>query len=267
MANKHINKHFPPPPPYSYNSLISAGSAVPAQPRLSGACSATLTALPCYIWVDSNLGIWFKSTLWLLVMCQMYWDGKLKTVCTMMLTLSMMDWSGAGTGKKLTSMTVLWSSCTSSSISCILFITWWNVSSSSLTSSCCNTTSTCIHHDSPTLFMWSESKNEQQVKPEQYYPWPSLFSQCYSLEKKREKIREEKICEPNRHITTYKRNKTKLFCSIPGCALPLQEAALCQSPPIFSVLCHPCPYHSLLPYNVISPMTFWSSNWSYALYL
>ena len=41
----------------------------------------------------------------------------------------------------------------------------------------------------------------------------------------------------------------------------------CQSPPTFSVFCYPCPYRSLLPYNVISPTTFRSSNWSYILYL
>ena len=32
-------------------------------------------------------------------------------------------------------------------------------------------------------------------------------------------------------------------------------------------LCYPCPNLSLLPHNVISPMTFWSSDWSYTLYL
>ena len=46
-----------------------------------------------------------------------------------------------------------------------------------------------------------------------------------------------------------------------------RKVALCQSPPSFSVLCYPCPYHSLLPHNVISLMTFWSSDWSYTLYL
>ena len=44
-----------------------------------------------------------------------------------------------------------------------------------------------------------------------------------------------------------------LFYSIPGCVLPLQEVALLQSPLTFSVLCCPCPYHSLLSHNVISP--------------
>ena len=58
-----------------------------------------------------------------------------------------------------------------------------------------------------------------------------------------------------------------LFYSILGCVLPLQEVALCHSPPNFSVLCCPCPYRSLLPHNVISSTTFWSSNWSYTLYL
>ena len=57
------------------------------------------------------------------------------------------------------------------------------------------------------------------------------------------------------------------FYSIPGCVPPLQEVALHQNPPSFSVLCYPCPYHSLLPHNVTSLMTFWSSNWSYTLYL
>ena len=37
-----------------------------------------------------------------------------------------------------------------------------------------------------------------------------------------------------------------LFYSILGCVLPLQEVALRQSPPSFSVLCCPCPYRSLL---------------------
>ena len=49
--------------------------------------------------------------------------------------------------------------------------------------------------------------------------------------------------------------------------LPLQEVALHQSPPTFSVLCYPCPNCSLLLHNVISPRTFRPSNWSYALYL
>ena len=55
--------------------------------------------------------------------------------------------------------------------------------------------------------------------------------------------------------------------SILGCVLPLQEVALRQSPPSFSVLCYPCPYRSLLPHNVISPTTFWSSDWPYTLWL
>ena len=50
-----------------------------------------------------------------------------------------------------------------------------------------------------------------------------------------------------------------LFYSILGCVLPLQEVALHQSLPSFSVLCYPHPYRSLLPHNVISPTTFWSS--------
>ena len=50
-----------------------------------------------------------------------------------------------------------------------------------------------------------------------------------------------------------------LFYSVLGCVLPLQEVALRQSLPTFSVLCYPCPYSSLLPHNVISPTTFWSS--------
>ena len=44
-----------------------------------------------------------------------------------------------------------------------------------------------------------------------------------------------------------------LFCSVLGCVLPVQEVDLCQSPLVFSVLCCPCPYRSLLPHNVISP--------------
>ena len=47
----------------------------------------------------------------------------------------------------------------------------------------------------------------------------------------------------------------------------LQEVVLCQSPLTFSVLCCPCPYCSLLPDSVISLMTFWSSSWSYRIYL
>ena len=55
--------------------------------------------------------------------------------------------------------------------------------------------------------------------------------------------------------------------SILGCVLPLQEVALRQNLPSFSVLCYPHPYRSLLPHNVISPTTFWSSGWSYTLCL
>ena len=54
-----------------------------------------------------------------------------------------------------------------------------------------------------------------------------------------------------------------MFYSILGCVLPLQEVALRQSLPSFSVLCYPRPYRSLLPHNVISPTMFWSSDWSY----
>ena len=58
-----------------------------------------------------------------------------------------------------------------------------------------------------------------------------------------------------------------LFSSILGCVPPLQEVALRQIPPSFSVLCYSCSYRSLLPLNVISPATYWSSNWSYTLHL
>ena len=51
----------------------------------------------------------------------------------------------------------------------------------------------------------------------------------------------------------------ELFCSILDCVLPLQEVVLLQSLPSFSVLCYSHPYRSLLPHNVISPTTFWSS--------
>ena len=51
-----------------------------------------------------------------------------------------------------------------------------------------------------------------------------------------------------------------LFSSVLGCVIPLQDAALRQSPPTFSVFCYPCLYHSLLPHNVISATKFWSSN-------
>ena len=37
-----------------------------------------------------------------------------------------------------------------------------------------------------------------------------------------------------------------IFYSILGCVFPLQEIALRQSAPTFSVLCSPCPYSSLL---------------------
>ena len=50
-----------------------------------------------------------------------------------------------------------------------------------------------------------------------------------------------------------------LFCSVLGCVLPLQEVALLQNPLTFSVLCYPCPNRSMLPHNVISPTTLWSS--------
>ena len=48
--------------------------------------------------------------------------------------------------------------------------------------------------------------------------------------------------------------------SILFCVLPLQEVALRQSLPSFSVLCCPCLYRSLLSHTVISPTTFWSSD-------
>ena len=59
---------------------------------------------------------------------------------------------------------------------------------------------------------------------------------------------------------------SSLFYSTLGCVLSLQEVALCQCLPSFSVLCYPRPYRSLLPHNVISPTTFWSSDCSYTLY-
>ena len=55
--------------------------------------------------------------------------------------------------------------------------------------------------------------------------------------------------------------------SILGCVLPLLEVALRKISPSFSVLCCPCPYHSLLPPTVFSLTTFCSSNWSCSLYL
>ena len=48
-----------------------------------------------------------------------------------------------------------------------------------------------------------------------------------------------------------------VFCSILGCVLPLQDVALCQGPPTFSVLCCPCPYSTLLPHSVISQTMLW----------
>ena len=58
-----------------------------------------------------------------------------------------------------------------------------------------------------------------------------------------------------------------LFYSILGGVLPLQEVALRQSLPSFSVLCYPRPYRSLLSHNVISPTTFWTSDRSFTLCL
>ena len=60
---------------------------------------------------------------------------------------------------------------------------------------------------------------------------------------------------------------TILFYSILSCVFPLQEVALRQCLPSSSVLCYPHPYRSLLPHNVISPATFWFSDWSYTLCL
>ena len=82
-------------------------------------------------------------------------------------------------------------------------------------------------------------------------------------------------CEPFHSdllLEQYVNSVVRLFTveysySLLGCVPPLQEVALHQSPPSFSVLCYPCPYRSLLPHNVISPLMFWSSNQSYALYL
>ena len=55
-----------------------------------------------------------------------------------------------------------------------------------------------------------------------------------------------------------------LFCS----RLCLSTARN-SPPPEFSngLLCYPCPYRSLLPHNVISSTTFWSSDWSHTFYL
>ena len=44
-----------------------------------------------------------------------------------------------------------------------------------------------------------------------------------------------------------------LFCCILGCVLPLQEVAFRQGSPAFSVLCSPCPYHSLL-LHILCPL-------------
>ena len=49
----------------------------------------------------------------------------------------------------------------------------------------------------------------------------------------------------------------QLFYSILGCVLPLQEVALRQSSTFLCLLSRP--YRPLLPHNVISPTTFWSS--------
>ena len=68
-------------------------------------------------------------------------------------------------------------------------------------------------------------------------------------------------------IPSSSQNDFDLFYSILGCVLPLQERALCQISAICSVLCCPCPSYSLMPHNVISPITFWCSIWLYALYL
>ena len=57
---------------------------------------------------------------------------------------------------------------------------------------------------------------------------------------------------------------TILFYYILGCVLPLQEVALRQSS-IFLCPLHSHPHSSLLPHNVISPTTFWSSDYGYGL--
>ena len=75
------------------------------------------------------------------------------------------------------------------------------------------------------------------------------------------------VPEIHLHVAGTLSNKQLLFYSVLGCGLPLQEVALRQRPPSFSVLCYPCPYRSLLPHSVTPPTTFWSSNWSYTLYL
>ena len=79
------------------------------------------------------------------------------------------------------------------------------------------------------------------------------------------RINPTKNGEPRRYSWEHRRKRSPvlfysiLFYSILGCVLPLQEVALRQSPPSFSVLCYPCPYRSLLPHNVISPTPIWSS--------
>ena len=82
--------------------------------------------------------------------------------------------------------------------------------------------------------------------------------------------REAKTLLHSRYNGVWKKDNggyQELLYSILGCVLPLQEVALRQSPPSFSVLCYPHPYRCLLPHNVISPTTFWSSGWSYTLCL
>ena len=69
-----------------------------------------------------------------------------------------------------------------------------------------------------------------------------------------------KKCKPvsfgrvTRHISAAQNITIGLFYSILSCVLPLQEVALCQSPPSFSVLCYPRPYRSLFRLEITVPV-------------
>ena len=67
-------------------------------------------------------------------------------------------------------------------------------------------------------------------------------------------------CLASEQHASVSQRRIYIFYSVLGCVLPLQKVALRQSLPSFSVLCYSRPYRSLLPHNIISPTTFWSSD-------
>ena len=108
----------------------------------------------------------------------------------------------------------------------------------------------------PFLTMWVRRSDPSRV-------WPHL---CLSG------LQQGPVACKSTKQKAYQRSPAKfawaiLFYSILGCVFPLQEVTLHQSLPSSSDLCYPRPYRSLLPHNVISPTTFWSSDLSYTLCL